>query len=442
MGRCNNFTEKPVGEQVALVTEHELSYSFVRRQVQKGDPKVRVQLRDELRDAIVQYEDISTVIWWWEELDTAYSRTLIQTRLQAGEELTLPYGKTLERILTLQKMNVPFVQELISVAEVQLTKLKAAFCAEGDQQQKFFVVHGDASSSMSVAVNTATIFGSILALLTNGCLRFFNGGPLPSPKKPQTVQDVLEITRKVRASGCTANSASLWESYEKKEKVDFHIQVTDEEENTAFHGYRLADLFKKYREEVYADSVMIFISFLSNSSNTGRLVRQFEAMDLPVINFKLDGRRPDLTKLTKIIATISMEATGRSAEVAATKASKVVSTPGAPSEVCTPGGPEDACTVAGELPVLAEDQGLRSMAFLWPRGKSKKVELAGDWTCPPWTPVPMLATDDGFFVRQNMLPGVHSYKFIVDGVWTLDSGAGETTDDVGHVNSVLTVVDM
>eukprot|EP00011_Vannellida_sp_DIVA3-517-6-12_P010539 CAMPEP_0114626576 /NCGR_PEP_ID=MMETSP0168-20121206/11853_1 /TAXON_ID=95228 ORGANISM="Vannella sp., Strain DIVA3 517/6/12" /NCGR_SAMPLE_ID=MMETSP0168 /ASSEMBLY_ACC=CAM_ASM_000044 /LENGTH=650 /DNA_ID=CAMNT_0001837885 /DNA_START=31 /DNA_END=1979 /DNA_ORIENTATION=- len=436
VGRCANFKSKPVDEQVALLRERELPYTFVRRQLQEGTRPV--VLHEQLRDTIVQYEDLSTVIWWWEELDSAYNRTLVSQRLQAGEQLSMSYGKTLERILTLQKLGVPFVKELIAIAETQLSELKAAFQQEKGQQQKSFVIHGDASSSMSVAVNTATIFGSILALLTNGSLRFFNGRPLPAVASPTTVAEVLEVTRNVRASGCTANAATLWESYEKKQKVDFHIQVTDEEENTAYKGYMLADLFKKYREEVHPDSVMIFISFLNNHMSTGQLVRRFEKLDLPVINFKLDGRRPDLTKLQKIISTISMEANGRSVEApgAAAAGQGEGQTPGAPEPV-TPGSPEGLTPGGPDSDLPAVDERLRSLSFIWPRGMHKSVAVAGDWTSPAWVPVPMLPTCDGFFLRQNMLPGRHSYKFIVDGVWTLDPGCEETTDDAGHVNSVV-----
>lgn len=49
---------------------------------------------------------------------------------------------------------------------------------------------------------------------------------------------VLELALKTPASGCTANAASLYPYYERKEVLKTLIMVTDEEENTSFQNFR------------------------------------------------------------------------------------------------------------------------------------------------------------------------------------------------------------
>lgn len=49
---------------------------------------------------------------------------------------------------------------------------------------------------------------------------------------------VLELALNTPASGCTANAASLYPYYERKEVLKTLIMVTDEEENTNFQNFR------------------------------------------------------------------------------------------------------------------------------------------------------------------------------------------------------------
>lgn len=54
-------------------------------------------------------------------------------------------------------------------------------------------------------------------------------------------------------------------------------------------------LFQKYYQEVFPAKI-VFVSFLDNPSSKGRMVTALEQMGIEVILFRLDGRRPDLTK--------------------------------------------------------------------------------------------------------------------------------------------------
>ena len=78
------------------------------------------------------------------------------------------------------------------------------------------LIIGDASSSMSVAVRTATIIaGFIASVCPEGeCnLRFFNQGLLPAPYVPRDLTGILDVASKVKANGMTTNAAGLYDVY-------------------------------------------------------------------------------------------------------------------------------------------------------------------------------------------------------------------------------------
>ena len=71
-----------------------------------------------------------------------------------------------------------------------------------------------------------------------------------------------------------------------------------------------------------------------------------------------------------------------------------------------------------------------------------KVYLAGSFN--DWSETAKKMTDkkaNGIFTCQCLLPlGTHQYKFIVDGIWTLDnSNPNFTNNDLGTLNSVIDV---
>ena len=98
-------------------------------------------------------------------------------------------------------------------------------------------VLGDASGSMEVAINTATILGSLLSVCLNADLRFFNDGSFPPPTMPTKAAEVLTVTEQVPATGLTSPAVALTPFFAEAKAgteppVDLFIVVSDEEENT------------------------------------------------------------------------------------------------------------------------------------------------------------------------------------------------------------------
>jgi len=83
--------------------------------------------------------------------------------------------------------------------------------------------------------------------------------------------------------------------------------VTDEIENMKYNNeYYFPNLFLKYYEEVFP-AKLVFVSFLANPSSKGRMVTSLENMGIDVLLFRLDGNRPDLTKLDTLLGILSSE---------------------------------------------------------------------------------------------------------------------------------------
>ena len=48
-------------------------------------------------------------------------------------------------------------------------------------------------------------------------------------------------------------------------------------------------------------SKLVFVSFLENPNVKGRMVQSLENMGIEVLQFRLDGKRPDLTKMDTLL---------------------------------------------------------------------------------------------------------------------------------------------
>ena len=71
-------------------------------------------------------------------------------------------------------------------------------------------------------------------------------------------------------------------------------------------------------------------------------------------------------------------------------------------------------------------------------GDGEEVKLAGEFN--NWTPENIDKQDEGGWSKTlRLAPGKYSYKFVVDGVWTVYSGSPTTTDEGGNVNNLLEV---
>jgi len=73
----------------------------------------------------------------------------------------------------------------------------------------------------------------------------------------------------------------------------------------------------------------------------------------------------------------------------------------------------------------------------WPYGGSK-VSVAGSFN--DWNGVPLDKGVDGVWgVSLVLHPGIHSYKFIVDGNWCFDGSKHNEDDGSGNINNIIDV---
>lgn len=236
---------------------------------------------------------------------------IIDAKLAKGEEPNFGYGKLMERLLFFQKNGVGFYQKLIPIAEKRLGQYNIPL-------EPPVSVAGDASASMQVAIETATIIASLMTALIKADLLFFNHKPLRPPIVPkvkfyldfyqeqqthtqlrQTIDDVLSVATFVKANGATSPASALYPLYQKKEKNKFLIFVTDEgsyqrcslecayspfhkltEENSPYKGMFFTELLKKYLDEVSPEAKVLFMSFIEQNGKRFGLQRRLYASHL------------------------------------------------------------------------------------------------------------------------------------------------------------------
>jgi hypothetical protein len=173
---------------------------------------------------------------------------------------------------------VTFYSDLLLIAEAQLEKIKLSL-------ESPVAVIGDASSSMNVAIRTATILSSLLTAICSAKLNFFNTQMFLPTFTPKTIEDVLTLALSTQATGSTANAAGLVPYYDAKEVIKTFVMVTDEEENTDAQlangrSTRFFNLFMKYRREIYP-AKLVFISFLRHQHAQGQMYKQFQDANVP-----------------------------------------------------------------------------------------------------------------------------------------------------------------
>jgi hypothetical protein len=159
---------------------------------------------------------------------------------------------------------------------------------------------------MDVAIRVSTVIASVLTALCGAELKFFTGESVDPPVIPRNIPQVLQVASGMKADGLTAPAAALYPYYTAKKIVKFFIVVTDEVENEKYKEYYFPTLFQKYYKEVYPAKI-VFVSFLENPSEKGRMVTALESMGIVPLQFKLDGKRPDLTKLDSLLGLLASE---------------------------------------------------------------------------------------------------------------------------------------
>ncbi len=243
---------------------------------------------------------------------------IISERLRNGEQITLPHGKLMDRLLligtlrdnqpdiptfyrnygrghgrgrgrgrvfdnvnnqnSVQSKKSVLYPDLISVAEAQLQKIILPL-------ESPVGVLADASYSVEIAIRTATILSSLLTAICSAKLTFFHGEMFLPSFTPKNVEDVLTLALTTNVGGGTANAAVLLLYYLDKEIIKTFIMVTDGEENESIEladgtKTRFFKLFMKYREEVYV-AKLLFISFLAHQHDQGQIYKQFQEANVP-----------------------------------------------------------------------------------------------------------------------------------------------------------------
>ena len=291
VARCRDLTAENVN---ALIKEFQIPYSHLKQ--------FKEHLNNDSKARVASYEEkLDTILWYYEDLACSEVDEIIAERLKNGEQITLPYGKLMERLLVLRALQDPngsqrrtsrdtteqqsapqkpiaFYSDLLAIAETQLGKIKLPL-------ESPVAVIGDASGSMEVAIRTATILSSLMTAICSAKLNFFNTAVFLPAFTPKTIEDVLELALTTRASGGTANAAGLVPYYDAKEIIKTFIMVTDEEENADGRiadgtTHRFYDLFMRYRTEIYP-AKLVFISFLSHQHAQGQMYREFQRDNVP-----------------------------------------------------------------------------------------------------------------------------------------------------------------
>lgn len=303
VANCRTLTRENVN---SLLKEFKIPYSHLKQfnDDLDNDSKARIAANEEKLD---------TILWYYEDLACREVDDVIQQRIQAGEEITLPYGKLMERLLLFRLLREPnaddshedsseshtevpeftddakFYPDLLPIAEAKLQKIKLPL-------ESPVAVLADASFSMEVAIHTATILSSLLTAICSATLTFFHNVPFRPAFVPKTIEDVIMLALMTEAGPCTANAIALAPYYESKEVIKTFIMVSDEEENTAIQlrdgkEIRFFDLFMKYRAEVYP-AKLVFISFLAHQHDKGQIYSQFVNANVPDV---LQVRKYDIS---------------------------------------------------------------------------------------------------------------------------------------------------
>ena len=296
VARCRDLTNDNVND---LLKEFSIPYSHLKQ--------FKDKLNETSKARIAEKEDkLDTILWYYEDLQCSAVDDIISERIRSGEQINLPYGKLMERLLLCRMireglsttegrsirrraqnilLNQPahpekakFYSDLLPIAQTQLEKIKLPL-------ESPVAVIGDASGSMEVAIRTATILSSLLTAICSAKLNFFNDKVFQPAFIPKTLEDVLSLALITQADNATANAAGLVPYYDAKEVIKTFIMVTDEEENSNARtadgtSTRFFQLFMKYRAEVYP-AKLVFISFLSHQHAQGQMYSQFQNENVP-----------------------------------------------------------------------------------------------------------------------------------------------------------------
>ncbi|KAL3857791.1 hypothetical protein ACJMK2_012426 [Sinanodonta woodiana] len=329
VSRCRTLTQENIN---GLIKEFPIPYAHAKDH--------KTHLTEESKACIASYEKkLDTILWYYEDLMCEAADKVIMERIGKGEEIMLPCGKFLDRLLLMKvrrenindrhnhygvvqdvvtqrvvdESKAPFYKDLLPMAQKRINDISLTL-------ESPIVIMGDASGSMEIAIKTSTIIAGILTAITSAELVFFNTMTRSPLFLPKTVEEVLQLAVDTTAGGGTTPAASLYPYFKDKKIIKTFIVVTDEEENGTIqheemesdkkttYTYNFCQLYKRYHEEVYP-AKLVFVSFLRNQHSEGTMVTLLKNEGFKPLQFKFEGNRPDLTKLDKLFGLLSAEHT-------------------------------------------------------------------------------------------------------------------------------------
>ena len=297
-------------ENVDGLKAHHVPLTYLRRKFNLS------RVSQQVKKAIAEYTDISTLIWWYEDMNCADVDKVLIEKMLRGQTPSFGYGKMMERLMHMHSKNSPVFEHLVPVAENSLNEYTLPLRSP-------IAVLGDCSGSMHVAVRTGSIIVSLLTALSKGAeLLFFNAKAVDPLFVPQSIKDVLMLSHYTKADGATSPGSALERLYLTKKKVETIITVSDEEENDPGVTTKLpfAKLAKKYLEEVNPDAQFVLISFLRHKPEEscpltvdqqlkGAMYLELKNEGITPLQLRIDGSRPDLTKVDLLLGRLATEST-------------------------------------------------------------------------------------------------------------------------------------
>jgi len=279
-------------------------------------------IRD-IKIKIVNYENINTIVWYWDELVDTYNEIDVLCRIRTEhDEINLSYGKIVDLIS--KTNNQEILQELLMLGDGRLKQYKI------NESFEPVAVFGDQSSSMEIAIKTSGIITSLLCYICNAALHMFHSESDHIVNPPRSITDAVKFGREVKTKGYTCPAASMLYYYNRKEVVKTIIIITDEQENRSINltqskpepqfqspflvsssnktkdvVCRFAELYQKYITEVYP-ARLIFISF-SDPNKDAEMVSELKlkigtnVVDELVKVFKFNVKDPDLQRMDIVL---------------------------------------------------------------------------------------------------------------------------------------------
>ena len=296
-------------DDLAALKEHRVPVTYLRKRFKMAN------VSDDVKACVAGYTDLKTVVWWYEDLQCAAVDAVLKKRLEGGESLSFGYGKMMERLMAMHSAGSDVFNSLVPAAERTLRDYTLPLKTP-------LAVLGDCSGSMHVAVRTGSIIVSLLAALTGGEaeLMFFNRVAVPPIFMPRTIKDVLMLSHFTKADGATSPASALEGLYLAKRRVETLLVVSDEQENECGDKTKLmfTQLVEKYMAEVNPGLRVVLISFLPSKVDAsdarpaeqqlqGQMFLDLEAAGVKPLQLRIDGTRPDLSKVDFLLGRLSSE---------------------------------------------------------------------------------------------------------------------------------------